>query len=247
MYQIQSLKKFKNIIHGFSTREDGNMSFLYSREQDVINNRLSFISKLDLDKDKCVGMFVVHGTKITIVEKKMLGKGITEYKAAIKTDGLITNKKGIYLFLLIADCLPIIIFEPKKEVIGLVHAGWKGLHKGVVKNTVDRFKKTYNCKPENLHVVIGPSIHKESYFFKDLKQKDDTRWKGFINKLADNKYTVDLIGFTLNQFLSQGVLEKNIIVDKNDTAKSNKFFSNYLSNQNNLKQGRFACLVGIRD
>ena len=84
-----------------------------------------------------------------------------------ETDALITNRKGIYLVISFADCLPIFFFEPEKRIVASIHAGWKGIASGIIKNTVEIFSGNYDVDPETIIAAVGPSIGPCCYVIKE--------------------------------------------------------------------------------
>jgi len=130
--------KYPNLVIGFSEKKHGPMKF-------SLKNRERFFNKLGIDKNSVIRADLVHKNKVALVSEKEAGCLIE------KTDGLITKQKNIFLTITTADCLPIFIFNPKEEIIALVHAGWKSLASGILKNTIEKTGK---------HVVagIGPGI-----------------------------------------------------------------------------------------
>ena len=246
MYKIAGLNKFPKLVHGFSTKKDGNMSFLFGSKKEVYQNRKKFLASLGADINKCVFLRSVHGTKISYVNRKHAGRGMKNPRKAVYADGLVTDGKGVFLFLLVADCLPVVFFDRKKKIISLVHAGWKELEKDILLKAGRLLINKYDCFPDDIEVAIGPCIHKKSYLFKDLVQKEDKKWSLYIKKLKDGQYLVDLLGQAKNQLQEVGIPLKNLHVSGVDTARSRRFYSNYKSKGNNEEQGRFACVVGIR-
>lgn len=243
---MYKFKHLSGIDFVFSTVKDKNMDFRFGKRKEVLKNRKSFFKKLNIPLEKCVFLSVLHNDKVVSVGKKDFKRGVYSIKDAVKADGLIVNKKGIYLCLLVADCLPIVIYEKKKFILSLIHAGWKGLDKNIVKKAVLMFKKSFKSDPRDLIVIIGPGIRKESYFFKSVKQKDDKNWKDFIKKKKKDLYSVDLVGFVKYQFINTGILEKNIFDLKVDTAKSKEFYSHFRDKNNSDKQGRFICVAFMK-
>lgn len=80
-----------------------------------------------------------------------------------ETDALVTNKKGICICVQTADCVPILLFEPEKQVIAAVHAGWRGTVKKIAAETVQKMTGTYKCNPSKIVAAIGPSISPSVY------------------------------------------------------------------------------------
>ncbi len=76
-------------------------------------------------------------------------------------DGLVTQEAGVVLGITVADCLPILLWDPQHEVRGLLHSGWKGT--GILKEAVELMVGTYGTDPKNLYVLLGPCIRSCCY------------------------------------------------------------------------------------
>lgn len=250
MYRIPQLKKVKGIYHAFSTKDEGNMAnSILGQVYDfdaVIGNRRRFFKKAGIPIEKTVAIWVLGGDGIETAKEKDMGVSMIDYKEAVKTDGLITNKSGVYLMLLTADCLPIIVFDTKQKVVGVVHAGWSGVHLNITKKAIEKLKKVYNSETKNLIVAFGPAAQKESFVKNNPSQKNNKKWKGYIKRVAHGKYSVNFVGLCKKQFIDGGVPEENILDCGLDTVKDDRFFSHYREKNEPLKnQGRFACVVGL--
>jgi YfiH family protein len=248
MYQIKKLLKFPKLIHGFSTVTEGNMSFRYGSKLQVVDFREKFLKKLAIDTDSCVAMFNVHGDETVVVSRKQAGKGMKSLKTALKVDSLITSQRGLCLFLLIADCLPVIMYDPENKVLGLVHAGWKGVDQEIVKKVIKKLKDHCGVSSSDLIVGLGPAARKESFVKEDPSQLSDLRWKGYLHPVSPaGYYQVDYVGLCVKQLIDVGVRKENVFDCKIDTVKDKRFFSHYRDLQKGWKdQGRFACVVGIK-
>ena len=127
---------------------------------------------------------------------------------------------------LTADCAPILIFDPIKLMISVVHAGWRGAYKGIIKNVITFFKKN-GSNIKDLVVVIGPCISVKNYEIK----KDFL--KKFIKKNKNNKiyfkFTKKKIFFNLKKYISLEIKKLGInkleIIDKNTFTEKNTYFS----------------------
>lgn len=213
----------------------------------VRKNRKDFFEKISVPMDKTVCMWVTHGNEVIEPPKESIGASMLDYQKAVRVDGLITNKKGLYLFLLIADCLPIIIYDPVKEVVALVHAGWKGVDLEIARIAVEKFRSSYKSNSKDLVVGIGPCARKESFVKENPSQKDDPKWKEYLTKVGDDKYQIGLVGFVKQQLIDAGVKKENIIDSEIDTVQDERFFSHVREHDLPLeKQGRFACVVGLK-
>lgn len=94
----------------------------------------------------------VHGAQVGVVGPSDRGQIQPE------TDALVTNHPGVLLMLRFADCVPVLFFDRRRRVIGLAHAGWRGLSAGVVPATVGALVETFGCDPADLWAGVGPSI-----------------------------------------------------------------------------------------
>lgn len=121
IYQMKELLDIPNLIHGFSTKNLGNMSFNWGESQEVLNNRKTFLSKLGIDINSCVSTKLEDNNNITIVSNEDKGKRMFDKELTIVGDGLITKENNLFLFICIADCLPCIIFDQKQRILTLLH------------------------------------------------------------------------------------------------------------------------------
>jgi len=99
----------------------------------------------------------IHSDNIKIVTGNDAGKTLP------RTDGLITQEKGIILAVFTADCLPVFIFDKMKKIIGLIHAGRLGLSKLIVSKAIDIFVKNFGSNSLDIHAAVGPHICKQCY------------------------------------------------------------------------------------
>lgn len=158
-----------------------------------------------------------------------------------KCDALITNKTNTPLMVMVADCIPILFFDPIKKVIGVAHAGREGTFNNIIKNTIDKMIEAYNCEPKDIEVELGPSIQKCCYEVSEQMAKftKDTFGKEFVNQ----RY-IDLQGINKMQLLKKGIKQNNISILNICTKDSKK---TYFSYRNNPKCGRFAGLIMINE
>ena len=182
----------------------------------------------------------IHSNKIHIInklpKKKLLG------------DGAITGKKKIALGILTADCAPVFIYDPEKNLISAIHAGWIGAYKKIITKTLNNFKNK-GSKINNLIAVIGPCIAKKSY-----EVKNDFL-KRFLNQNKSNKKFFNFkrkrIFFSLNEYIKSNLknngIEKIEIIKKDTYLNKNNFFSSRRSLKNNFDDyGRNISIIMIK-
>ena len=227
MIKSKKFEKFNNIKHGFFNSKGGVSSGIYKSlncgigSNDKIKNvtkNLKIVSKKIGAKKNIILLNQIHSNKIYFInkvsKKKLLG------------DGLITNTKNVAIGILTADCAPILLFDPKKNIIGALHVGWKGAYKKIGKKMINYFKKK-GSKLNDVIAVIGPCISQENYEIKNefkvnfLKQSSENM-KYF--KIVENKTYFDLRGYIFKQLTNTGI--QNIEIIKKDTFNpKNNFFS----------------------
>ena len=121
------------------------------------NHRLMY-DVLDANAAQACTTWQVHGADVVMSNGPVAGR-----KWVARADSIITNREGVPLVMRFADCVPLIMYDPQKRAIGLAHAGWRGTVKGVGKETVLAMKDAYGCRPEDIRVVVGPSISIEKF------------------------------------------------------------------------------------
>lgn len=229
-------------LHAFSSQKDGNMAFRWGPKEEVLRNRENFLQRFGVKLEDCVAMDIRHGLEVAVVDEVYRGKGMYERNGVV-ADGLMTNRKGLFLFLLTGDCLPIAFYDPKAPAVALVHVGRRNPE--LLKKVVRDFQTQYASKPENLSVRIGPGIHKKSYKLPMEALEGYEKWGKFFQPLRDAEVSLDLIGYSKEQLRDAGVLEENIEVSEIDTAVSQDFFSYYRAVRTGEPQGRFVTIAGL--
>ena len=166
----------------------------------------------------------------------------------IKGDGLITKMKKVAICVLTADCAPILIYDPVRKIIAIVHAGWRGAFKKILLKMLKKIIRM-GSKKENIIVAIGPCIAQRSY-----EVKNDFK-RIFVNQSSKNfRYFRSIkrrIYFSLGDYIKAQLIDfgiKNIDLIKKDTyIKKNNFFSSRYSfkiNQNDY--GRNISVIMIK-
>ncbi|HJZ05509.1 hypothetical protein A2634_03430 [Candidatus Amesbacteria bacterium RIFCSPHIGHO2_01_FULL_48_32] len=212
-----------NLIYGASTVKDGNMSFRWGEEGIVNSNRKRFLGRLGLKIEDCVFTSLNHGADIMEVGSKDKGR-------TVECDAIVTDEPGVVLFMLTADCFPVVVCDEEK--VALVHLGYQGVWKKLIQKVARKFGK-------DARVVIGPGVRKESYVFETVEQANDPEWKPFLEKVPGG-VSVDLVGYIKKQVNNLKVEDCGI-----DTAKDLNYFSHYRSVRIGEPEGRFATIAAL--
>ncbi len=257
--KFDNLSLYPNINHFISTRKGGvssspidelNLGFTVGDDpENVIKNRKLLASSVGIPFDSFVFQNQIHSDSIKTINKKHRGRGAYEHKNAIpKNDAMITNETNICLFVFSADCVPILLFDPKKKVIAAIHAGWQGTVKKITEKTVYKMKEEFQCNPENIIASIGPSISVENYEVGEnvanaIIDSFGTKDKYLILNSKTNKYHFDLWYTNKQQLKHAGLLSENIEISQLCTFKHEDLF---YSARRDKYSGRMGCGIIIK-
>jgi YfiH family protein len=122
------------------------------------NRRLSFLTA-DRPINTLSDSWLIHGTDVFIYDSPRP----STQRYPPKADIILTDKPGVTLFMRYADCVPILLYDPVKEVVGLAHSGWQGTVKRVGAAAVEAMYEKYGCKSTNILGAIGPAIGPDRY------------------------------------------------------------------------------------
>ncbi len=132
-------RRLPGLVHGFSTRH-------VSRDD--------FFAHMGVGETlRPVLLRQVHSDRVHAVDW-----GKRAPAEALRGDALITATPGLALVIKTADCLPILLFDPKTRALGAVHAGWRGTVRRIAEKTVGAMRAQYGAEPSRLLAVIGPGI-----------------------------------------------------------------------------------------
>ena len=238
MIKSKKLSKFQQINHGFFDKKGGKSTGIYKSlncgigssdsKKNVLNNLKVVCKKINCSSKNLILLNQIHSNKFYFINKNYKFK-----KKKLNGDALITNVKKIALGVLVADCVPVLIYDKNLKIISAIHAGWKGVYKEIIKKVVKfLIKKGSNTK--NLVAVIGPSISEKSYEVqKDFKSKflKKDKQSKFFFKIRKNKTYFGLNKYVYYHLKKLGI--KNLeIIKKNTFDPKNNFFSARRSIQN---------------
>jgi YfiH family protein len=122
-----------------------------------MNRKMSF-KALDLNEERAYEVWQVHGSVVAIADSPR-----ESTLPFIKSDAILSAAVDVPLFMRFADCVPIFLYDPKHDVIGLVHSGWLGTVRKVVAEVIDTMVELYGTSPNNVIAAIGPSIGPDHY------------------------------------------------------------------------------------
>ncbi|HEX9344933.1 MAG TPA: peptidoglycan editing factor PgeF [Candidatus Acidoferrum sp.] len=159
--QVPALAKLPWLVHGFSTRPGGvsllngekvlNLGFTeWDSKESVLENRRRFQSALGATDLKLISLKQIHSDVIHLFDAAPA--------EPCRGDASVTNRSGLLLAVQTADCVPILLVDPKKRAVAAVHAGWRGTLQRIVVKAIGQMQMQFKSKPADLLAAIGPSI-----------------------------------------------------------------------------------------
>lgn len=131
-----------------------------------------------------------------------------------EADGQVTNRPGVVLGILTADCGPVLFADAEAGVIGAAHAGWKGAFDGVLENTIEAMIRL-GAKRERISASLGPSISQRNYevgpeFVERFTARNPDWARFFVASDKPGHSMFDLPGLTVSRLASAGVKAENL-------------------------------------
>ncbi|MCM1183161.1 MAG: peptidoglycan editing factor PgeF [Roseburia sp.] len=249
-FTFDSLTDTEIVEHFFSTRQGGvskapfdTLNFSYSRgdeKEAVDENFRRAAAVFHREASDIVCSVQTHTTNIRKVTPADKGKGVTRPRDYEDVDGLITNEAGIILATFYADCVPLFVVDTVHRAIGLSHSGWRGTVARMGRATLEAMAREYGTRPEDVRVVIAPSICQDCYevsgdvalAFSDTFARDDDKAAEYLRRYkdtitereiaecllyqknaaqkADGKYQLNLWYANFRVFRDAGVPDENI-------------------------------------
>jgi len=270
--QASTLAKIPWLVHGFSTRPGGvselqgekvlNLGFAeWDSKENVLENRRRFQSALGADGLTLVTLRQIHSDVVRLLHAPLA--------EPCRGDASATNRASLLLAVQTADCVPILLVDPKKRAVAAVHAGWRGTLQRIVTKTIGTMHMQFGTKPADLLAAIGPSIGGCCYevgtevavefksqfpnasdWFDELRTGDEPNPLQWLNmsppghQPPPKKVLLDLRKANCAQLLVAGLRPQNIIVSDLCTACRRDLLFSY--RKEGAKTGRLMSVIGIK-
>ena len=150
----------------------------------------------------------VHGASLTIIGRR-------DHTACVAgCDALLTRLAGVVLLVRSADCVPLLFADPSRRVVGIAHAGWRGLAAGLPARVIAAFHHAFGSRADDVRVAVGPAIRLCCY---DVGAEFSRHFGSFVQERGDRR-TCDLIGVAAQQLRQAGVRPAYITDTQHCTA-----------------------------
>ncbi|MGA0558788.1 peptidoglycan editing factor PgeF [Larkinella sp. VNQ87] len=200
----------------------------------VRENRRRFFSSLGIDAEQVASSHQVHEDRILTVTQPGRFEGY---------DALITDQPNQFLSVTVADCTPILLYDPVRRAVGAIHAGWRGTVAGIVMKTVQAMQARFGTQPANCFAYIGTCI--DACSFEVGAEVADQFEDGFKRFEEDRqKFTIDLKAANTAQLVATGIPANQIGVSPFSTVIHNQDYFSYRAERGNT--GRMVAVIGYR-
>ncbi len=239
------------LTHCFTTRLGGssqapyntnNLAFHVEDNPEVVmRNHMALAKDKGYTYQNLVHMKQIHSDKIVIVDPK-----IHNFKNPPECDALITNQTGIPLMVMVADCTPVLFYDPSQNVIAVAHAGRAGAIQGIVPKTITKMHTVFGSRIEDILIVLGPSIGVCCYAVGEKIAQEMTK-DGFGLAIVYKKgqYYLDVNAIIKQQLQELGIKDEKVEDLSICNACEHSTFFSYRADKQ--KTGRFAGIIMLED
>ncbi|MFC1556999.1 peptidoglycan editing factor PgeF [candidate division KSB1 bacterium] len=236
LYTFSIFERFPDVRAFISTRKNeskGLTTDTSSGESDTAEQRRThWLQSLGIKPDEVAGVQQVHSNRIIYVRRP----GFTK-----EADAQITDRKDLYLRVDTADCLPVFLYDKQTGVVGLVHAGWRGLKQNIVQRAVEKMCDTFSTDTSDIFAGVGPYIHKCCYVVGDevallFSEKCSSNERGM-------KYYLDLGCVVRGEFENARVPLDQVEISDACTSCNSEYFHSY--RRDGIKAGRIISIFGV--
>ena len=270
--QVPAFAKLPWLVHGFSTKPGGasqlngekllNLGFTeWDTNENVFENRRRFQSALGAKDLQLISLKQIHSDVIHLFDTAPI--------EPCRGDASATNRPGLLLAVQTADCVPILLVDPKKRAIAVIHAGWRGTLARIVVKAIGKMQMQFKSKPADLLAAIGPSIGGCCYevgtevatqflsqfaeapeWFDEFRTGDEPNPIQWLNMMPPGhqpppkNVLLDLKKANRAQLLAAGLLAPNIFVSDLCTASRRDLLFSY--RKEGPASGRLMSVIGLR-
>ncbi len=218
-FEAPSIKALDLVNHAFCTRYRGvsqrsfsslNLAVGNGDERTRVRvNRDLVVKTFGIAPAQLITMNQMHRDRIWIIDKP-LPPSISSSKA--RYDALLTDQREIAIGVLTADCVPILLVDPRHSVIGIIHAGWRGTLLGVARKALHKMIHHFGAHPEDLLVAIGPSIGECCYEVDEAVmgpfRSSRWNWRSYSRPKGKNTWSLNLAQANIEQMRDLGIRDE---------------------------------------
>ena len=208
---INSLIRQPGLVHAFSPRNyelengtPGELNFAIKGPSLRVHTQW-LLQSIGIDRDEVFLVWQVHGDRVF----NLTAASSCAQVATVPADAIITQLTGLPIGVLTADCIPVIVYDSRLRVTGVIHAGRKSTAQKIVSKTIQAMQELYGCHPQDIVAGMGPGIgvccYEVSADCIEPFKKTYPRWAGFVKSLHSNKFMLDLFSANVEDACMAGV------------------------------------------
>ena len=204
------------VFAGFTTRNGGvsrppfnslNLGFnTQDSRANVEGNRSTLARAFELPPHLLLTVQQVHGTDILVVDEP--NPDLSHF-LTVECDTVITNQPGILIGVLVADCFPVLLYDPQRQVAASVHVGWRGAAAGILGRTIAALGQHFGCAAADLKAAVGPGIGAHRYEVdrpvREAFRGGSGHWEEISREVSLGKWLLDLRASCRLQLLEAGL------------------------------------------
>ena len=270
--ELAPLKKLPWLVHGFSTRIGGN-SVLDSGEYVLNLGFTEWDTREAVQKNRKIFQSALAPDDLTLVPLKQFHSAVIHFfqtspAQPCKGDASLTDAPRLLLGVQTADCVPILLVDPKKRVVAAIHAGWRGTLARIAEKTVGQMRMRFGSEPSDILAALGPAIGGCCYevgtelvtkftsqfadageWFDDLRTGDEPNPLQWLNMMPPGhqppakNVLLDLRKANRAQLMASGLGDKSIFVSDLCTACHTDLFFSYRKEAD--RSGRLLSVIGL--
>ncbi|MGE5328740.1 MAG: peptidoglycan editing factor PgeF [Deltaproteobacteria bacterium] len=245
------LEHSDKLTHCITTKigEIGNPSVNHAEASEHTRENFKMLCDvMELDYHNLVFANQVHEDAVRIVSKEDRGEGILRPRKIEGSDALLTGGLNTALVAFFADCVPVLFYDPERNVIASTHAGWRGTVKKIASKTVQKMVEKFKCNPQNIIACVGPSIGKCCFEVNTPVKDEFERAFGLNNIIIEpvetGKFKINLWEANIQQLLEKKLKPENIHSSGICTACNNQILYSYRADGSNT--GRNYSLMQLK-
>ncbi len=227
---------------GFSTRNGGvsrppynSLNLGYNTDDALANvegNRSSLARAFDLPPHLLLTVQQVHGNDILVIDQP--NPDLSHF-LHVECDAIVTDQPGIMIGILVADCYPVLLFDPQRQVAAAVHVGWRGAAGGIIARAIEAMTNLFDCRPEDLLAAIGPGIGAHRYEVdrpvREAFRQGSGHWEEIAREVDLGKWHLDLRRSCQLQLVDAGLAQSRVTAAEECTCCHRELFFSYRRDQ----------------
>ena len=217
---------------GVSTGELGSLNMSFEVGDDtarLVANRKVAGDNLGFDFRDLVVPRQVHGVRVKVVGEQDRGRGADSAELGVAAcDALVTSTPNLPMAVLVADCAPVVLFDPAQPAIGIAHVGWRGAIGRIAQKAVETMAREFDSRPRDIQAGIGPCLQPlslEVSINEAMQAEGEFHQQPAVLYDVGQKPHLDIPFMVKQQLLDAGVWLKNIEDCRLDTLDAQRFFS----------------------